>query len=296
MWAMQPRFEHDVLAFTQRAAELGYEAIEINPSMDAQMAGAILAGSALPVASIHAPAPLEQHPTAGWNRDLNLASLDGDQRTLAVRFAQRSIDLAQQAGARYLVLHVGRVSDHELLAERHLRELYPRRDLVAAEWERTIDETVRERAARVPPHLDAARRSLDELVSYAQPRGVAIGIESMQPFHQLALPQEAATLLEPYPPTVAGYWHDVGHVEVLHRLGLVDRGAWFDLLGDRLIGAHLHDMRGLTDHRAPGSGDVDFTWLAARIPAQAARTLEIDQHEPDESLVAAIETLRAAGF
>jgi sugar phosphate isomerase/epimerase len=295
MWAMQPRFEHDVLAFTERAAELGYEAIEINPSMDAQMAGAILAGGALPVASIHAPAPLEQHPTAGWNRDLNLASLDEGERSLAVRFAQRSIDLASQAGARYVVLHIGRVSDHELPGERRLRELYPRRDLVPDEWERTVDDTVRERAALVAPYLDSARRSLDELVAYAEPRGVALGIESMQPFHQLALPQEAAGLLEPYPAHVAGYWHDVGHVEVLHRLGLVDRSAWFDLLGERLIGVHLHDMRGLTDHRAPGSGDVDFKWLASRIPARAARTLEIDQHEPDESLVRAIEVLREAG-
>src|SRR5688572_5725167 len=114
MWAMQPRFEHDLFAFTQRATELGYEAIEINPSMDAQMAGAILAGGALPVASIHAPAPLEQHPTAGWNRDLNLASLDESERALAIRFTQRSVDLAVQADARYVVAHIGRVSDHEL--------------------------------------------------------------------------------------------------------------------------------------------------------------------------------------
>jgi sugar phosphate isomerase/epimerase len=296
MWAMQPRFEHDVLAFTERAAELGFEAIEINPSMDAQMAGAILAGGTLPVASVHAPAPLEQHPTAGWNRDLNLASLDEAERGLAVRFTERSVDMAAQAGARYVVLHIGRVSDYELAGERRLRELYPRRDLVPTEWERTVDDTVRERAPLVPPHIEAAQRSLGELVAYAEPRGVALGIESMHPYHQLALPQEAALLLEPYPATVAGYWHDVGHVEVLHRLGLVDRGAWFDLLGGRLLGAHLHDMRELADHRAPGSGDVDFAWLAARIHAHAARTFEIDQHEPDETLIRALEVTRAAGI
>jgi sugar phosphate isomerase/epimerase len=248
------------------------------------------------VASIHAPAPLEQHPTAGWNRDLNLASLDEAERELAVRFTQRSIDLAAEAGARFVVVHIGRVSEHALAGERRLRELYARRDLVPGEWERTVDETVRERAPLVPAHLEAAKRSLSELVDYAQPRVVALGIESMQPFHQLALPEEVEALLQPYPTTVAGYWHDVGHVEVLHRLGLVDRSAWFDVLGQRLIGTHLHDMRGLTDHRAPGNGDVDYAWLATRIPKEAARTFEIDQHEPDESLTRALEVLRAAGI
>jgi sugar phosphate isomerase/epimerase len=296
MWAMQPRFEHDLGAFAERAAELGYEAIEINASMDAQMAGAILAGGALPVASIHAPAPLERHPTAGWNRDLNLASLDETERSLAVGYTKRSVDLAADAGARYVVVHIGRVADHELIGERRLRELYPRRDLVATEWERTVDHTVRERASLAASHIEPAQRSLAELAAYAESRAVTIGIESMQPYHQLPLPDEGASLLEPYPGHIVGYWHDVGHGEVLHRLGLVDRSAWFDVLGARLIGAHLHDMRGLTDHRAPGNGDVDYAWLAKRIPAGAARTLEIDQHEPDDSLVRSIEVLRGVGI
>jgi sugar phosphate isomerase/epimerase len=293
---MQPRFEHDLRAFAERATELGYDAIEINASMDAQMAGAILAGGVLPVASIHAPAPLERHPTAGWNRDLNLASLDEPERTLAVSYTKRSVDLAANAGARYVVVHIGRVRDHDLAGERRLRELYARRDLVAEEWERTVDETVRERAGLVAPHIEPAQRSLAELAAYAEPRGVAIGIESMQPFHQLPLPDEAARLLEPYAPHVAGYWHDVGHAEILHRLGLVDRGAWFDVLGARLIGAHIHDMRGLTDHRAPGNGDVDYAWLAKRIPATVARTLEIDQHEPDDAVAHALDVLRQSAI
>ena len=108
--------------------------------------------------------------------------------------------------------------------------------------------------------------------------------------------EELATLLAEHDPAVVGYWHDVGHVEVHHRLGLTDRGAWVDLLGDHIVGVHLHDVRGIVDHRAPGTGDVDFAWLAARIPSTAARTFEVDQHEPDDDLAAAIGVLRTAGF
>ncbi len=83
MWAVQPRFERDLGAFMGRAAELGYRAVEINHSMTAEQAGAILGyaalpGAGLPVSGVHAPAPLERHPSAGWNRELNLAALDSD--------------------------------------------------------------------------------------------------------------------------------------------------------------------------------------------------------------------------
>lgn len=300
MWAMQPRFEQHIDAFVERAAALGFDAVEVNGSMDAQMAGVILAGRVLPVASVHAPAPLEQHPTAGWNRDLNLAAIDEAERDLAVRYHQRSIDLAAEAGASHVVVHLGHVGHpggaRMLDGERRLRELWPMRDLIAEEYERQVVTTLRERAQFAPRHIEPARRSLAALAEYAAPRGITLGIESRLLFHEFPLPQEAADLLAEHDPAVVGYWHDAGHVEVHHRLGLTDRGAWFDLLGERIVGVHLHDVRGILDHRAPGTGDVDFGWLAARIPASAARTFEVDQHEPDDDLAAAIGVLRDAGF
>lgn len=296
MWAVQPRFEHDLRAFLERAAELGYGAVEINHSMDAQMAGAILAGGVLPATSVHAPAPLERHATRGWNRDLNLASTDEDERALAVQYTTRSIDLAAEAGARYVVVHLGGIGVRLLAGERRLRELWPRRDLEPAEYERVVDEAVRERASLAVPHVDRARRSLDALAEYASHRGVALGIETRLHYHEIPSPRELAEMLGHYPASVAGYWHDVGHAEVQHRLGLTDRSAWFDLLGERLLGLHLHDVRGIVDHRAPGNGDVDFEWLAARVPASAARTFEIDQRERDEDVAHGLGVLRAAGL
>ena len=295
MWAVQPRFEHDLPAFMERAAELGYDAIEVNHSMDAQQIGAILAADVLPVSAVHAPAPLERDPERGWNRGLNLASTDEGEREAAVRYTLRSVDAATEAGASAIVVHLGAAGDRGVSAERRLRDAYNRDDTDAEKRAARIAAAHRERAERAPEHLEQARRSLDALVQYAEPRGIAIGLECRLHFHEIPLPEEAADLLAPYPSHVAGYWHDVGHAEVLHRLGLVDLEAWFALLGDQLIGTHLHDVAGVRDHRAPGNGDVDFAWLAERIPASAARTLEIDQHEPDEAVGAALDVLRRAG-
>lgn len=296
MWAVQPRFEHDIIAFMHRASAFGFEAVEINNSMDAETSHAIIESGILPVTSVHAPAPLAYYPNRGWNRDLNLAALDEEERALAVRFTERSVDLALETGARYVVVHLGSIGSIQLDGERRLRDLWPRRDEAAAEWARLVRKTRRDRASQVRRYLLQAQRSLADLVAYAEPRGVALGIESRLGYHEIPLPPEAKTLLAPYDPTIAGYWHDVGHVEIHHRLGLTDRNEWFAAVGDRILGAHIHDMRGITDHRAPGTGDVDFADLATRLPAHAPRTLEIDQTEPDADLARAVEVVRAAGL
>ena len=299
MWAMQPRFERDLGAFLERTAELGYEAVEVNHSMTAEQAGAILGYGTLPVTGVHAPAPLERHPSAGWNRELNLAATDEAERALSVQFHRRSIDLAAEAGATNVIVHLGGVGARLLAGERRLRSMYERREQVREAWDATVDETLKERAGIAAPWLEQARRSLDELAESAAARGVTLGIETRLHYHEIPLPHELADLLAPYPMHVVGYLHDVGHAEVQHRLGLTDRSAWFDLLGARLVGLHLHDVRGLTDHRAPGNGDVDFAWLATRIREanpHAARTFEIDQREPDEDVARGLQLLRAAGI
>ena len=298
MWAVQPRFERDLGAFLDRAQELGYEAVEINHSMTAEQAGAIMGYRKLPVTGVHAPAPLEKHPSAGWNRELNLAALDETERALSVQYHRASIELAVEAGTTQVIVHLGGAGGRGLPGERRLRSMYDRRASLPTEWQNAIDDTLRERAAMVAPWLEQARRSLDEMAETAAARGVTLAIETRLYYHEIPLPSELATLLAPYPKEVAGYQHDVGHAEVQHRLGLTDRNAWFDELGPRLVGLHLHDVRGLTDHRAPGNGDVDFAWLAARIAAAnplAYRTFEIDQHESDADVARGLEILRAAG-
>ncbi len=193
------------------------------------------------------------------------------------------------------MVHLGAIAGGPLRGERALRRLFERGQSAGEEWEAAVDEAVRERAERAPASLARARRSLTELARAATERGVTIGLECRLHHHEIPLPAEASELLAEHPPEVAGYVHDVGHAEVQHRLGLTDRGAWLDLLGERVVESHVSDVRGLLDHRAPGAGDVDFAWLAARLPASALRTLEINQHEADDDLASGLALLAEAG-
>jgi sugar phosphate isomerase/epimerase len=157
-------------------------------------------------------------------------------------------------------------------------------------------DAIQQRTVAAPPHVDAARRSLAEIVAHARPRGVTVGVETRLGYHEIPSAEEAASLLQEYAPAEAGYWHDTGHAEIWSRLRFVPHQRWFELLGDRLIGAHLHDVRDLRDHRSPGNGTLDWTMIRAALPPSAARTCEIDQHEPESSLATAVHLLRSNGI
>lgn len=296
MWAMQPRFEHDLPAFIDRATELGFGAIEINHSMQPDQIAAIRAHPSVVVTSVHAPAPLEQHPERGWNRDLNLASTDDNERVIAVQYAKRSIELAAEVGAGAVVVHLGQIGSEILAGETSRRELYERGEQDGADWRQAGIEATTRRAQIAGPYYVQARRSLDELAVAAVAAGVTIGLETRLHYHQIPLPRECAELISGYPEDVVGYWHDSGHAEVLERLGFIALDRWFDLLGERIVGMHITDVAGLVDHRAPGNGDADLAALASRIPAAAVRTFEIDQHESDDDVAAGLQAMRDAGL
>ncbi|MDE3097608.1 MAG: TIM barrel protein [Chloroflexota bacterium] len=295
MWAQQERFVRDMHAFVREALALGYDAVEVSHSTPEAPFARLLSYPQAPISSVHAPAPLVRDGDGRANSALNLAALDVRERRAAIDATKHSIDLARGAGARFVVVHLGAVGNAMFDAERELRRLY---DSGTREGERVEElraACIRLRQEQAGPWLEAAAKTLAELTAYAAERRIALGIENRLHYHEIPQPEEAAWLLADYAPEVAGYWHDVGHAEVQWRLGLVDRRLWLDTNGARCIGAHLHDVTGLADHRAPGNGDVDWRYIAEGIPPDALRVFEINQSQPAEDVARAIPYLRERG-
>jgi sugar phosphate isomerase/epimerase len=155
---------------------------------------------------------------------------------------------------------------------------------------------VERRERQAEPCVAMARASLRELVEVARPHRITLGIENRYHFHEIPLPDEYEIVLDGLAPEEAGSWHDTGHAEVLHRLGFIDRHAWFAAAGDRLVGAHLHDVLGLGDHRAPGDGDVDWDYIRKGLQRLPRYTLEINQRQPDDLVAKAPAFLASVGL
>jgi sugar phosphate isomerase/epimerase len=295
MWAQQERFVADMHVFVDEVLALGYDAVEISHLTPQAPFERLLARHGVAISSIHAPAPLVRDDRDRSNSSLNLACTDEDERCAAIAYTKGSIDYAKAAGAAAVVVHLGGVGAKMFDDELQLRRLYDTGTREGDRVEELRAAIIARREREAGPWLEQARTTLRELCDYASEREISIGLENRLHYHEIPQPDEAAILLADYAPAVAGYWHDVGHAEVQWRLGLVDKRRWLDVNGARTIGAHLHDVDGIGDHRAPGNGDVAWDYIRDGLPAGALRVFEINQHQPSEAVADAIGFLRDRG-
>ena len=293
MWAQQERFE-DMHAFVSTAQSLGYDAIEVSHHTREDGFARLLNGSGATFSGIHAPAP-NREALGKRNNTLNLASLDDEERLTAIAETKISIDHAAAVDAGFVIVHLGGIGAKMFASEQTHRKLFDSGTQTGPEIDALRAETLEQRAEQAPPYLERAHETLADLVAYASERSIAVGLENRLHYHEFPLADEALTLMADYPADHVGYWHDVGHAEVLARLGYVDKRAWLDTLGSRTLGCHLHDVDGIGDHRAPGNGDVDWAYIAEGLPDSALRVFEISQRQSDDDVANAIPFLRQRG-
>ena len=292
MW-YQGRFD-SLRGFALAARRLGFENVEISYVVPAEGIEELLADDNVRVVSLHAPAPRRKLGQA-WSEALNLAALDEEERKLAVRLGIETMQHAARAGVRWVVFHLGGVGSQRYPEELELKRLYTDGVRAGAQVDALRHRLRVMRADGAELYFPRAVLSLAELAGAASRLGVAIGLEDRIHFHEFPNVDEAAELMAGYPPELVGYWHDVGHAEVLDRLGLGDKYRWLKELGDRTLGAHVHDVDGIIDHRAPGHGDVDWDYVARYLPPAVPRTFEINQKVPEEQVAASIAVLRERG-
>lgn len=297
MYAQQERFA-DGADFALFAAEAGYDAIEISHSTRKKKLEQILAAGHLPVTSVHQPAPWLQHHDGRGNSHCNLASTNPAERKAAIDYAKSSIEWSARIGVSRLVVHLGAVTDvPDMFPEEfRMRRMFDSGRAEEPEFGALRERAIATRAVEAEPYVAAARESLLELVAVAEPHRIAIGLENRYHFHEIPAPDEYSVLLDGFSLEQAGYWHDTGHAEVLHRLGFHDRHRWLDENSHRCIGAHLHDVRGIGDHRSPGDGDVDWGYIRRGLDHLPAYTLEVNQHQPEDRVRGAIGFLESAGL
>jgi sugar phosphate isomerase/epimerase len=251
------------------------------------------------IMSVHDPAP----PAKGEARmgckelrqaDLVLTSLDAERRRQAITITKRTIMVAAEYGAQAVVLHPGQSNAEPELARR-LENLYLAGAIAGPEAVSIRARLIAGRAEQHTEHMHALRRSLDELIPFAEVNKIRLGVEN-RPGHEIPTWTEMGNILSWYPHAAIGYWHDTGHAETQARLGWTPHVEWLSAFGSRLVGMHLHDMVGLDVHRAPGSGEIDWASLLPYLPKDGLRVLEIDKNVAASGLQAGIQFLCSQGW
>ena len=292
MWA-KGRFSQ-MARFAAKAKELGFANIEVNASVSPRMLAQLLKTS-VPISSIHSPCPTLLSSTGNPISSLSLSSLDESERMEAVSFAKQTIDLAANVRAKAIVLHMGEVPIDLSLQDR-LQKLYNGGYIQTREYNQTKEELIYQRISRIPPYFDAAKKSLQELSKCSQQKGIMLGLETRFHLHEIPNIAEMTKLLNEAPESLVGYWHDVGHAEVQQQLGFNLHEEWLSRFKHRMIGIHLHDVIGISDHHAPGKGNMNWEMVAKYLPAGIVKVCEIGEWNEEEHMQGVVDFLRQAGI
>jgi len=292
MW-VKDRFLN-MAEFAAKAKEFGFSHVEVNASVSPQQLAELIQTS-IPISSIHSPSPAVLSPKGTPVVNLSLSSLEENERQQAVSFAKKTIGLAYEVGAKAIVLHMGEVPIG-LGLEDELRRLHQQNLTQSERYGKVKKSLTYQRISKAPPYLEAARRSLEELSEDSRAKGIMLGLETRFYFRETPNIGETEELLRKVEGSLVGYWHDVGHAEVNERLGFAPHEEWLSRFGDRIIGIHLHDVRGICDHRPPGEGDVDWNMVAGYLPHDAIKVCEIAEWNEAEQIRGVVDFLQEQGI
>jgi sugar phosphate isomerase/epimerase len=124
--------------------------------------------------------------------------------------------------------------------------------------------------------MQFASESLARLAEVAGQHGVKLGIENRQAVEELPLDSDLDLLLREFNRPDIGYWHDCGHAQIKENLGFINHRSQLENLAPRLLGMHVHDVVAPgSDHRAPGSGVIDFAALKPMIKPETLKVFEL---------------------
>ncbi len=203
----------------------------------------------------------------------SLSSLKEKNRLLAVKATKRTIDTAAGLGASAIVVHSGRVEIPD--ASKKLMRLFSEGKAASPEFRRLADGMREMREENKRPYLDSVITSLREVSSYALIKGIKVGLENRIYYPEIPHLDEFGLLLD-----IPGifFWFDTGHAHVIEKLWSIKSGEYLKRYSSKLIGMHLHDCLGVRDHLAPGTGEIDYSFL--RPYAKPGIIKVIEAHQP----------------
>ena len=259
--------------------DLGFSRLELGFSLPLhlyeEMKQEVAAGR-ISIASLHdyCPSLNTQSLSPGRRRDCLLSSRDERERAAAVSAAVRTLQAAREVNAPAVIIHSGQVpllfSSRKIFSRMELRG-----DISDPSPRRKLGRIVARREKRKSRYLAQTIKSLKEIEVQAAACGVKLGIENRYFPEEIPSLEEIGVILAEINSPWVGYWHDVGHAQVKENLGLENHEEYLRGYSGRMIGMHIHDVRGLSDHRAPLTGDFDFRRLKKYLRDDLIKVIEV---------------------
>jgi len=282
---------HDGESIVREILELGFHEIELGHGLSVSQLHGIrgaFAKGGFKVLSVHnfCPMPIEVFTD---NPDCyEFSSHRPEERERAVRLTRQTMETAVEFGARFVVLHLGRIMSLRGMTRSLLNELKTK-GLADQSYSRFKLDVVRKRERQGPAFLDRVIRLLEPLVEMASKMGLTLVVENRSDFEAIPTERELLALLRRFDTPHLRYWHDFGHAQMRESLGLLDHAQWLGEIVPFAVGAHLQDARWPDeDHLIPFEGEIPFDQLVPLLPSSLPYILELSSKAAPSAIQAAV--------
>lgn len=206
-------------------------------------------------------------------------------RKRAMDLTLKTLELAAEFQARYLVLHMGSAPMNTAKFTKPLTQVVAAGEQRSPRYIKDKIAFIKKREKLAPLYYHRAIQALEELALKAEEYGVKLAIESRSRFEDMPNEREMVLLQEHFleNPWI-GYWHDFGHVQLKHNLVLLDHLEWLEKIAPYIIGGHVHDVQWpARDHRTPFTGTLDYKTILPFFPNgcplvwELSPTCEVDE-------------------
>ena len=282
----------DGMEMLREIADLGFTLTELSHGIRILLVPGVIRAveeGVIKISSIHNFCPLPAGITQAAPNLFEPSLSDRREHEQWLRYTKRSIDFAVQMKAKVLVMHLGSVRFFLFNPARKLKAFVRNNPTVSVPNDKVYRDVLRKACEKLRkqmiPYWAQVNQSLEEIRVYAAAHGVALGLENREKFDELPIDDDFQVLLDSIAqPNTCGYWHDTGHADIKHSMGMIDHRIHLERNASRLLGFHLHDVTpDGKDHQPVGSGHIDFEMISEFWRPEHLLTLELSPRvKPDE--------------
>ena len=213
------------------------------------------------------------------------------ERTRAMKMTLKTLELAAEFKAQYLVLHMGSAPMNSSKFTKPLTEMAAAGEQRDLSYIKRKINFIKKREKLAPLYYHRAIEALEQLAPIAEEYGIKLAIESRSRFEDMPNEREMIRLQEHFKDNAwIGYWHDFGHVQLKHNLGFLDHHEWLATIAPHIIGGHVHDVQWpARDHRTPFTGTLDFSTILPFFPEKCPLIWELSPTRETEEIKSSLE-------
>ena len=215
--------------------------------------------------------------------------IDGSKndREEAIKHVIEALFLGQKLGSQRVILDLGN-STMEPITPR-LAKLIEEGGQYGREYCELKQKGVTRREALGAKALDLMRKALIHLTPWVKETGVGLALRTGATYESYPSEREISTLLQEFPRSLVGYWHDFARCQAKSNLAFLNHETWLRSVAGDVVGCHLNDCKWpQTMGMIPFQGAIGFDRLVPFLPKEIPKVWRVDSRRKSVDLSAAL--------